>query len=86
VFNVKAFHGTHPNLSDFRRGMIELAYRPGWAKCAGPVAEWPEEAVATAPEQSRPFLRGRNAGPLVPPSGTLPASDIGATLSPQRWG
>ena len=64
IFNVKAFHGTHPNLSDFKRGMIELAYRPGWAKCAGPVDEWDPTLVSRAPEQSKRFLRGRNAGPL----------------------
>jgi ectoine hydroxylase-related dioxygenase (phytanoyl-CoA dioxygenase family) len=67
VFNVKAFHGTHPNLSDFKRGMIELAYRPGWAKCAGEVEEWDAQKVAAAPEQAKPFLRGRNAGPLFSP-------------------
>lgn len=71
VFNVKAFHGTHPNLSDFRRAMLEYAYRPGWAKCAGPVEEWSEADVAAAPAAAKPFLRPRNAGAANPPTGPV---------------
>lgn len=60
IFNVRAFHGTHPNLSDFTRGMLEYAYRPAWAKCAGEVEEWDADSLAKAPEVARPYLRPRN--------------------------
>jgi hypothetical protein len=66
VFNVRAFHGTHPNLSDFTRGMLEYAYRPAWAKCAGPVEEWDAAHVAAAPAAAKPFLKPRNGGTLEP--------------------
>lgn len=60
VFNVRAFHGTHPNLSDFTRGMLEYAYRQAWARCAGPVEEWDEASLAKAPDVAKPYLRSRN--------------------------
>lgn len=62
VFNVKAFHGTHPHLGDLGRGMLEFAYRPLWARCAGEVKEWDEADLAKAPDSALPFLRPRNAG------------------------
>ena len=86
VFNIRALHGTHPNLSDFRRAMLELAYRPGWAKTAGEVKEWDPEDVARAPEQVKRYLRSRNAGPLEDhPYGTVfPGSSVGKVLSGER--
>lgn len=62
VFNVKAFHGTHPHVGRDARGMLEFAFRPAWARCAGPVAEWDPALVAAAPAAARPFLKPRNSG------------------------
>jgi hypothetical protein len=62
AFNVKAFHGTHPSTANFRRTMLEYAYRPLWARCVGPVEEWDPKDVAHAPSQAKPFLRPRNSG------------------------
>lgn len=62
IFNVKAFHGTHPHLGAEGRGMLEYAYRPAWAKCAGPVEEWNKTDVAAAPEIAQPYLKPRNSG------------------------
>jgi len=70
VFNVKAFHGTHPHLGQQGRGMLELAYRPTWARCAGPVAEWDEAIVAAAPDIAKPFLLPRNSGSAEDALGT----------------
>lgn len=61
-FNVKAFHGTHPHLGEAARGMLEYAYRPSWARCAGPVKEWDPADVANAPAAARPYLKPRNSG------------------------
>src|SRR5579872_7367549 len=87
VFNVRAFHGTHPNTTpDFTRGMIELAYRPAWARSAAPVAEWDADLVAGAPEIAKPFLRGRNAGPKEPPPTPVIDARQGIPgVSPRRW-
>ena len=62
VFNVKAFHGTHPHLGNQTRGMLEFAYRPAWARCAGPVKEWDDADVANAPAAAKPLLKPRNSG------------------------
>ncbi len=70
VFNVKAFHGTHPHLGNQGRGMLEFAYRPLWARCAGPVEEWDAAALAAAPEVAKPFLLPRNAGEAEAALGT----------------
>lgn len=84
LFNVRAFHGTHPMLEDFTRGMIELAYRPAWARSAGEVAEWPAEEVAKAPDHVKPLLRGRNVGTdtVTPPVIT---DGVATVMPPSRW-
>jgi hypothetical protein len=71
VFNVKAFHGTHPHLGKDGRGMLEFAYRPGWARCAGPVAEWDPALVAAAPAAAQPLLKLRNGGEAEKALGTV---------------
>lgn len=62
IFNVKAFHGTHPHLGQKGRGMFEYAYRPAWAKCVGEVEEWDPAAVEAAPDAAKPYLKARNSG------------------------
>lgn len=71
VFNVKAFHGTHPHLGNEGRGMLELAYRPGWARCAGEVKEWDPADVAAAPDSAKPYLKPRNSGIAEQALGTV---------------
>jgi Phytanoyl-CoA dioxygenase (PhyH) len=71
VFNVKAFHGTHPHLGREGRGMLEFAYRPAWARCAGPVKEWAPADVDAAPAIARPFLQPRNGGIAEQALGTV---------------
>jgi hypothetical protein len=62
VFNVRAFHGTHPHTGAVGRSMLEYAYRPAWARCAGEVEEWDPADVAAAPQIAQPFLTPRNGG------------------------
>jgi hypothetical protein len=76
VFNVRAFHGTHPHTGQVGRSMLEYAYRPIWARCAGPVEDWDEALVAEVPAIARPFFQGRNVGEAGAALGTvLAASD-----------
>ena len=70
IFNVKAFHGTHPHLGPKGRGMFEYAYRPAWAKCVGEVEEWDADKVAAAPDIAKPYLKPRNSGDPVAALGT----------------
>jgi ectoine hydroxylase-related dioxygenase (phytanoyl-CoA dioxygenase family) len=62
VFNVRAFHGTHPHTGAVGRSMLEYAFRPAWARCAGVVEEWDPADVAAAPDIAKPFLTPRNGG------------------------
>ncbi len=71
VFNVRAFHGTHPHTGAVGRGMLEYAYRPAWARCAGPVEEWDAADIAAAPEAARPYLKSRNSGEAESVLGTV---------------
>lgn len=86
VFNVKAFHGTHPHLGKQGRGMLELAYRPAWARCAGPVKEWDPADVAAAPDIAKPFLKPRNSGAAEEALGTTLDARMGdfAGLTPRH--
>lgn len=89
AFNVKAFHGTHPGTADFRRTMLEYAFRPQWARCAGPVEEWDEEDLAKAPAAAKPFLKPRNSGlgeNLKPEVLGDAYPKLVDALSPKRWG
>jgi hypothetical protein len=70
-FNVKAFHGTHPHLGNEGRGMLEFAYRPAWARCAGPVREWDPQDLARAPQAAMPYLQPRNSGQAEQALGTV---------------
>ncbi|MET0362400.1 MAG: phytanoyl-CoA dioxygenase family protein, partial [Sphingobium sp.] len=85
LFNVKAFHGTHPHLGNESRGMLELAYRPAWARCAGPVKEWDSANVAAAPDIAKPFLLPRNGGEAESALGTTldaRSGDFGGLMPP----
>lgn len=77
VFNVKAFHGTHPHLGNDARGMLEFAYRPAWARCAGPVKEWDDGLIEAAPMAARPYLAPRNSGIAEQALGTVIDARIG---------
>jgi len=60
-FAVRMFHGTGPNISNRTRGMLELDYRPLWARPVMPVGEWEIDDVLAAPPDARPFLRSPNS-------------------------
>lgn len=88
IFNVKAFHGTHPHTGDVRRTMLEYAYRPAWARCVGPVEEWDDADIADAPEIAKPYLRPRNSGlPENPSPEAIGDADQNLIngLTPDRW-
>lgn len=84
IFNVKVFHGGHPphprGADTVPLNTLEYAYRPGWAKCAGPVHEWTEEQLATLPDEVRHLFRPRNSGPLEQIEGRIDALGTGRLL------
>jgi len=82
------FHGSHPNLSDQPRELVQLGYRPAWAGPVQPVEEWDPEHVANAPEIAKPFLQSLNTSGAAweqehKPSGMRADSE---GIRPGRWG
>lgn len=53
-------HGSHPNLSNESRELLQLGYRPDWAGPTGPVEEFDAKLVANAPDIAKPFLKSLN--------------------------
>lgn len=87
-FAVRMFHGTGPNTSTGTRGMLEIDYRPLWARPLMPVAEWPDDDVRRAPERSQPFLHSPNS--FDRPWEFLGNNDVldrdAPGMAPSRWG
>ena len=53
-------HGSHPNLDESSRELLQFGYRPAWAGPIKNVEEWDENLVSNAPESAKPFLRSLN--------------------------
>ena len=53
-------HGSHPNLDENSRELLQFGYRPAWAGPIKNVEEWDENLVSNAPESAKPFLRSLN--------------------------
>ena len=53
-------HGSHPNLDESSRELLQFGYRPAWAGPIKNVEEWDENLVSNAPVSAKPFLRSLN--------------------------
>lgn len=60
VFAVRMFHGTGPNTTAEKRGMMEYDYRPIWARPYGPLPDWSAEELKHVPARARALVRSRN--------------------------
>ena len=83
----RVFHGNFPNVGDYAREMLAIAYRPAWA---GPIDEmpaWDDQDLETLPGDIRPLFADRNtrhwdyAGGNKPPNMAAEAPGI----NPSRW-
>lgn len=88
VMAAHVFHGTHPNVSDMPRSLLQYGYRPAWAGPAQHIDEWPEGAVEDAPACARPFLRSLNTTgwKFHQPHRPENMKTAGPGLSTRRWG
>ncbi len=88
IFATRLFHGVGPNTTQETRGMIEIDYRPLWARPYGPVPNWTAEQLQHVPEDLMPMVVDRNRfdkswefdkerGPVDRPA---------PGMSPRRWG
>ena len=53
-------HGSHPNLDESSRELLQFGYRPAWAGPIKNVEEWDENLVSNAPESAKPLLKSLN--------------------------
>ena len=88
LINHRVFHGNFPNVGDYARELLAIAYRPTWA---GPVAEeveqWSAEEVATLPPEVKPFFIDRNTRQWDFGGGNKPANMASEApgINPSRW-
>ena len=81
-------HGSHPNLDQRPRELLQMGYRPAWAGPIQPVEEWEAEHVANAPSIARPFLQSLNTTGAEWEQEHKPAGMKTAApgINPSRWG
>ncbi len=60
VFATRLFHGVGPNTTAETRGMIEIDYRPLWARPYGPVPDWSEAELKYVPDALKAMVAARN--------------------------
>lgn len=87
VFATRLFHGVGPNTTQETRGMIEIDYRPLWARPYGPVPNWSAEQLRYVPDDLLPMVKDRNQFDFHWEFDTeRKAVDANAPgLSPDRW-
>ena len=83
----RVFHGNFPNVGDYAREMLAIAYRPAWAGPIDEVPAWDDQNLETLPGDIRPLFADRNtrhwdyAGGNKPPNMAAEAPGI----NPSRW-
>jgi hypothetical protein len=61
LLNHRVFHGNFPNVGNYARRMLAIAYRPAWG---GPtvqeISPWNKAELSQLPDEIRPFFFDRN--------------------------
>ena len=78
LFHCRTIHAGGVMRSGRPRPSVFLSYRPGWAAPLGPVEEWPEHVMHSAPPELRRLLAGQNDGVPVGPDGILHVAPAGS--------
>ena len=88
IFATRLFHGVGANTTDQTRGMVEIDYRPLWARPYGPVPNWSEDQLRFVPDHLRSLVTDRNRFDFHWEFDVKrEAVDVAAPgLSPARWG
>ena len=83
----RVFHGNFPNVGDYAREMLAIAYRPAWAGPITDISPWKEQELDTLPNDIRPLFQDRNPRHWDYDSGNkphnMPAEAPG--IDPSRW-
>ena len=83
----RVFHGNFPNVGDYAREMLAIAYRPAWAGPVADISPWKKQELDTLPNDIRPLFQDRNTRHWDYASGNkphnMPAEAPG--IDPSRW-
>ena len=83
----RVFHGNFPNVGDYAREMLAIAYRPAWAGPVADISPWKKQELDTLPNDIRPLFQDRNTRHWYYASGNqphnMPAEAPG--IDPSRW-
>ena len=87
LINHKIFHGNYPNVGDYPREMLAIAYRPGWAGPQDEVSTWDDVDLAKLPDSVRPLLGDRNTRHWDYHGGNKPRNmkKEAPGMNPSRW-
>lgn len=86
IFATRLFHGVAPNTSNDTRGMIEIDYRPLWARPYGPVPDWTKEELQHVPSHLLSMVERNRTDFAWEFDVKREAVDKSAPgLSPHRW-
>ena len=88
LINHKVFHGNFPNVGDYARELLAIAYRPAWA---GPVEEevdqWPADELSKVPPEVKQHFIDRNVRKWDHGGGNKPPNMASEApgINPSRW-
>ena len=60
LINHKVFHGNFPNVGNYSREMLAIAYRPAWGGPISEVEPWSEDAVNNLPDHIKRLFKDKN--------------------------
>ena len=83
----RVFHGNFPNVGDYAREMLAIAYRPAWAGPVADISPWKKQELDTLPNDTRPLFQDRNPRHWDYASGNKPhnMSAEAPGIDPSRW-
>ena len=83
----RVFHGNFPNVGDYAREMLAIAYRPAWAGPIDEIPGWNEHDLKTLPDDIRPLFADRNTRHWDYASGNKPPNMAAEApgINPSRW-
>ena len=87
LINQNVFHGNHPNVGNYSREMLALAYRPSWAGPSEEIEKWDSEELAKVPLNVQKLMGDRNTRIWNFGGGNKPDNmpKVGPGIDPSRW-
>jgi len=87
LFNHNIFHGNYPNVGEYARNSMQLAYRPSWAGPADDIDPWDAAEVAKLSPAVQQLMGDRSHRVWIPEGGNKPPNmpRVAPGINPSRW-